>query len=210
MRIVCKMKDFYDYLVGKWGIDNKVVYNRNGILLKNEKKYLAFTGNEKYEACIGNYVTIDTKRGVMTYDSWKVRKDIKVPVYYSVLWFGDEVHLFGIELYRDQNGKVHSNWKELDTNAINEVYLKRKTEAPIELTFRSKNYIGYAEDYDIYEDPILAGTKYASLLDPEQTYLAIYSYLSRKNEKDVKDNRTNDEKIVCNGFDKKTSFRNIK
>jgi hypothetical protein len=60
------------------------------------------------------------------------------------------------------------------------------------------------------ENPVLMNSKITKLLNPEEIYLAIYSYISARNEKDIKDSRTNDEKIMSNGFDTKTSFRNVK
>ena len=46
------------------------------------------------------------------------------------------------------------------------------------------------------------------IISPHDIYIAISNFLSR--EKPVIDKRTDIQKIVGKGFDKKTSFRNVK
>jgi hypothetical protein len=46
------------------------------------------------------------------------------------------------------------------------------------------------------------------IISPHDIYVAISNFLSR--EKPVIDNRTDVQKIIGKGFDKKTSFRNVK
>ena len=60
------------------------------------------------------------------------------------------------------------------------------------------------------EKPILKGTKLSSLIDADEIYQSIYSYLSSLNDIDYKDNRIDIEKLQSVGFDKKISFRNVK
>ena len=40
MKIIDKKKDYYDYLSGIYGIDDKVVYDRRGAVVLNSEKSL--------------------------------------------------------------------------------------------------------------------------------------------------------------------------
>jgi hypothetical protein len=50
----------------------------------------------------------------------------------------------------------------------------------------------------------------ASSIPGEEIFKALYAYLSSLNDKDIVDNRTDVQKAESAGFDRKTSFRNVK
>ena len=202
MKIVSKIKDFYDYLVGKWGQDDKIVYVREGERLVNNNVYKASIADE---SCLQYWG--DTK----LYERIKIsnkRKHTGTEI--VVLWVGDECFKHVVTVSYDENDKLVSQWVKVEKSKymfIDFSGLKRESEAPVVWEVRSDFRFRLLERV---ENPNLTGTKYASMLDPEKVWLAIYSYISRNYEKKIVDNRTNDEKIECNGFDKKTSFRNVK
>ena len=66
------------------------------------------------------------------------------------------------------------------------------------------------DNKDVISNPILAGTPITSFIAPEEVYNELYAYISSLNDVDVIDNRTDIQKAESAGFDRKTSFRNIK
>lgn len=216
MRIICKTKDYYDYLVGKWGIDNKVIYNRD---------IKAIVDSDAYKFCDDNYINdVDFSEICFRLGLPKIPyegEDAKGYKFFSVaeLVIGDVLYKYKLTYTQDTNHKIKVHWGPCEKERITDTQ-REGIENPIYFRFYSVTFYHsfygfnpvnpYSSKPTAITYPILKGTKFAGLIDPEEAYLNIYSYLSRKNEKDISDNRTNDEKIVCNGFDKKTSFRNIK
>ena len=91
MKIISKFKDFYDYKVSKYGVDEKLVFNR--------KTYC-----EYFQALIGNIdnINIDTDYRISEDDfNKKLKEDIKVideKNIHKVLFIGEKViHLFFTE-----------------------------------------------------------------------------------------------------------------
>ena len=60
------------------------------------------------------------------------------------------------------------------------------------------------------ENPILAGTFIPGVIPPTDIWNALYEYLSSLRDKPFTDSRSDVQKLESAGFDKKTSFRNIK
>lgn len=59
-------------------------------------------------------------------------------------------------------------------------------------------------------NPILSGTFIPKLVPPTDIWLALYEYLSSLRDKPFSDTRSDIQKLESAGFDKKTSFRNVK
>lgn len=57
--------------------------------------------------------------------------------------------------------------------------------------------------------PIFKNTYVEHLINPKIMYDAIYEWLIYDSNKDINDTRSNKEHITSNGFDTKTSFRNV-
>jgi hypothetical protein len=213
MLIASKTKDFYDFMVGKWGIDRKVVYNRGNNKLIDSKYYKACVGMNEYKS----YWLFERIPQKDRHGNW-IRKTfhyLNEPKCLAILWTGDTYYVREVILYYDNNGVLCSEWQPFSGKqkwlfgiSNVELHLKRNSDAPV--YFEICGYDSHCCESTILENPILDGSKFVSFLNPEQVYLDIYSYISRRNEKEITDNRTNDEKIVCNGFDRKASFRNVK
>jgi hypothetical protein len=60
----------------------------------------------------------------------------------------------------------------------------------------------------LFKFPKLIDTGISKVLPPQEIYLMLCEWLGK--EKALVDNRTNEEKLLSAGFDKKISFRNIK
>ena len=60
------------------------------------------------------------------------------------------------------------------------------------------------------ENPILTGTFITKIVPPADIWQALYDYLSSLKDKPFTDTRTDVEKLESAGFNKETSFRNVK
>lgn len=71
-------------------------------------------------------------------------------------------------------------------------------------------YIAPNKDGDYDENPILADTWIPSLIPAEEVWNNISDFLLSIKEPKIVDNRTDVQHLESHGFDKKTSFRNVK
>ena len=71
-------------------------------------------------------------------------------------------------------------------------------------------YIKPDKDGNYKENPILDGTWIPSLISAEEVWNNITDYLLSIKEPPIIDNRTDIQHLESHGFDKKTSFRNVK
>ena len=60
------------------------------------------------------------------------------------------------------------------------------------------------------ENPILTGTIIPKIIPPTEIWQSIYEYLSLLRDKPFIDTRSDVQKLESAGFDRKTSFRNVK
>ena len=60
------------------------------------------------------------------------------------------------------------------------------------------------------ENPILAGTFIPKMIPPTDIWHSLYEYISSLRDKPFTDTRTDTQKLESAGFDRKTSFRNVK
>ena len=63
---------------------------------------------------------------------------------------------------------------------------------------------------DAIPNPILIGTPITSLIPPQEIYQDLSNYISSLNDIEIIDTRSDIQKAESAGFDRKTSFRNIK
>lgn len=196
MRIIDNKKDYYDYLMGVYGIDDMVVYDRRGstVFTKTEfeKLFIPHSDNQNIYAKevivkIGNKVYyFNRKNGD---DDWTMPNEID---YYR-------------HIEKDANPCLLSNFKS-----------KLKDDAPIELYYCYANpwrtYNIFKEKYrHLVTNPILKEFSFITKHIPaDDIWQLVYDWITKRNEPNVVDNRTDKEHIQSAGFDCKTSFRNIK
>lgn len=188
MKIISKYKDYYDYLQGIYGIDDKVILDRReGVCFPNNRFW--YPGVKQYDKDIiyicGNAydVASDTKGnrfvGKMLL-SLKHKLDRK----------GEKIYL------KESNGfsiPFHIAPYKTDFN--------EKYNCPI---LKSSIY------NDIERFPRLSDFNIQKILSAEDIFHMLYTWIESHKIIDPKDNRTNNEKIISAGFDLKSSFRNIK
>lgn len=181
MKIISKYKDYYDYLQGIYGIDNKIVLDRT-------------KGRVIYPATFDDYYSksIISICG-LTYD---VAVDEKGNAY------------VGKTLLHIPNIKIN---KEKTTVYIKDFFNSRTAYmlAPYKTNINEelKCPIIYGRDIVF---PRLSDFNIQKVLSAEKIYYMLYTWIESHKIINSNDTRTDSEKILSAGFDLKTSFRKIK
>lgn len=198
MKIISKYKDYYDYLMGIYGVDEKIVLDRTEFGTPDfySPRIVTFYIAGK---CIDGYwdgnvfYFGDDLRALCT-------RNGKKPSHYAewMMKWRKEAMREAVTVYngewRNSFQLAYPNFEE-DRKKINE-----KHGCPI---MCSANVAG-----DFIKFPKLEGLGIAGAIPPHEIYMELSSWLAPKDR--VNDNMTDTEKIIAAGFDKKTSFRNIK
>ena len=203
MKIISSYKDYYDYLVGIYGVDPLIVLDRrnfdSSIYLNNY-----FTDNYSfYKLIIGEYL-IDFV--VNTENNFYFGKDV--------------LNLKGVKEYHNKFTLDFINKHYNLDNAIKLKSFKRIIEfsvkpVKIERSFEKDIVIGILNNRNngfLYKYPILKSMNVNKFINADEIYQMIYDYLAKLNleKENIIDNRNDIEKLTSKGFDKKESFRKIK
>lgn len=206
-------KDYYDYLSGIYGIDENVVYDRREctILAKLDSPFFSYTRMEKDAP----KKEIRTREWVERHFNW-VTKFVATELF-CMLEIGLKWYFFKVERYLDETLSVHTDWTVTKTMEITKK--QRLDTAP--MTF-FKAYVDFSlrwrdnkidirvEQSDAITNPILIGTPIVSLIPAQDVYNDLYAHISSLNDITFIDTRTDIQKAESAGFDRKTSFRNVK
>lgn len=194
MKIISKYKDYYDHLQGAYGIDDKVVLDRRSAAQPN---LLLYTPSEpgKYERMVFficdriYYVVIDHTGRCYAGEDYK-----KYP-----FTFDGRRKL----AYISGQFSVDVSHPKTDVNTI--------LGCPILMS----NPYSYGS-YDYYDPrhfwfyPKLSPFKLAKELPAFEIYTELYAWIERNKDVSIPDNRSDVEKLESKGFDKRSSFRNVK
>ena len=205
-------KDYYDYLSGIYGIDEDIVYDR-----RNGYVFREFNAGEQY--FIKKKTWQDKPKQEVRGMHYEGDKYV-FGTYYRGLDFmivievGFTQYLFKIERYLNENDKVEMNirlvWKKESS--------EKKSAAPVSVIpveyyqfYRDKEprIQKYRMDQEI-QNPIFENTWVPSFIPADEMYNNVYDYLIKMREPNIVDNRNDVQKLESKGFDKKSSFRNIK
>lgn len=227
MKIIDNKKDYYDHLAGILGVDNLVVYDRRGSVVLGA------------ENNIPNDVQYYVSQKILTFDKpledkryWHLKSIIKQreletskhsysktwkegESYHFVLEVGYIHYRFEVERWLEENNResAHVEYRLIDT--IKDVR-KRYSDVPICIVPCDAQYSRWSHEERWKEmkgrvdNPILAGTFIPGMIPPTDIWNALYEYLSSLRDKPFTDTRSDIQKLESAGFDKKTSFRNIK
>lgn len=212
MKIISKYKDYYDYLQGVYGVDEKIVLDRRtDNIVRRHKLYFGIYEFEFVGICINDklYSGVYENETDSFWFGEDLRKFENKKSYFSIHNIFSSKKDSMICIYNDHQNFI-LNTQPIDCN-LNSIY-----DCPILLITDYEN-LKYAR-YDrlkissnsVYTYPILKEFNFASVLNPKEIYLEIYSWLSKKiTEKENKRNTKidNNQKIESKGFDPKTSFR---
>ena len=189
MKILSKYKDYYDYLQGIRGMDEKVILDRSeGKSVKEEfpkdgDKHVFIICGERYEIFYynGKYYTND-----------QLKSQGKQAVGASN--YGYKIHDYVPETVKKK--KWYFKW---DFNERKEDYSYIKCPI-VKATGRDTGRYN-----DFIEFPKLSDFNFASIISPEEMWNLLYNWQSQVPEHES--NQTNSDKIVSHGFDLKESFR---
>ena len=198
MKIIGKIKDYYDYLVGVYGIDDKLILDRteffptSRFISPNDSKVIFFICGYQVEGLYRNgkfYYGDDLAKFEKRKD-WKWR-----------YWNQDNKDYYTVKINRVGKDEYISILKKPILDNTNE-----KLDCPILIynIFGEYEYKGYK----LSKFPILKDYDLVNVFQPEKLWQMIYDFLSKT--KDVPNLQTDKEKIISKGFDYKHSFRNTK
>lgn len=191
MRIISKFKDYYDYLQGIYGIDEKLILDRTEYTPMVYKP----SGLSYSEIIIGDY---------LIHGLW----------YNDNIYYGEEIETLNIitfdkRFYQSVDDKKdyylikHGNFGYL--KILKEPMLLTDSPAYIHnCPILIKNWDGYKKN------PILKEYLLNKVYSPFEIWLLLSEFLGKLNTNYIQSIQSNTEKIISHGFDLKTSFRNIK
>ena len=191
MKIIDNKKDYYDYLSGIWGIDDKVVFDRRGSRVCED-------------------AVEDMK---MSPDEWGGFEvvDCYVKIGGWVYGFGKDAGSGRMMLMKKIVG---GRWRErIDTgNPVEYGKFPMRKELPddiVSMYYRIFKTNGFHRSVTI-SNPLLGQFDFIKkYIPPEEAWQKIYDCISKMNDKEIIDSRSDIEHLESAGFDRKTSFRNM-
>ena len=212
-------KDYYDYIQGSMGIDEKVIYDRrNSSCLTNFSYSFDFPTEYELYFTKKRFKCDAPKKEINRWSSasfkyrnksWKhVEKMMEGTIYHLLLEVGYHQFLFEIERYIDENNELNVDVSMVQHKTVDKN--NKKSKEPLCLMFRHGWYHGRG-DFDLeVKNPILKNTWIPKFISAQDMWNMIYEYISSLNDKEIVDTRTNEQHIESHGFDKKISFRHRK
>jgi hypothetical protein len=201
MKIICRVKDYYDFVPYELNDTSDLTYDRsNCVLLKEDlfdwllpdytrfryNYFLVEIGFVQYVFHIESVTEVIGKENALT-GTFKLSKV-----------FNENIHIFKepITIVREIAKKFkiggYYNLREKDFRSIHDFDFNK------------------IQENDIKSNPIFRETKFPSIINPKEIYINLLNYLSaQKNDLSYSTPMTDVEKAENHGFDKITSFRNL-
>ena len=224
MKIIDRNKDYYDYLQGIWGQDPKAVYVRSGSKVFSADDRPVFLSKEipdGVHAWQGELVLtcgftehriyLENSRDRLLIEQFIKRTVERAPDGAPLMldcsvktWMRGCPAFYGVH---------HSNMQAKDEFIRTTV--KMLTDKPDPLLRRRygngyKSLVhGIPDIRTHYDNPILSSFP-LTVIPAGEVFVGIQDFLLNRSEPDTTDRRTDTEKLEAAGFDRKTSFRNIK
>jgi hypothetical protein len=227
MKIIDKKKDYYDFLAGVYGMDEMVVYDRRGSVVVNSEKVL-LDGMDYYfspkilffDKPLVEKIYWDLKGVLRLREAASMDRSLRKTwkeggVYHFILEVGRIHYRFEVERWIENgcHDSAHVEYRLIDT--LRDVVVRHSDVPmciiPCQVEYRWwTNEEQWKASKQRVNNPILAGTFIPKLISPSEIWSALYEYLSSLNDKPIIDTRSDIQKLESAGFDKKTSFRNVK
>lgn len=202
MKIISNFKDYYDYLQGIYGQDEKVVYERlcecsNGCEPRTWSKVPNLNFNQEIWP---------------TYHTLAICNVMyRVAIYNSKFYHNEEVDelkplikKFNLHHPQLSHMSVAQDFYE-NTKYFRTPIDRRKTD----INTKYNCPIIYIDSYSwLYKNVKLSQFGIGSIYPADKLFEDIYNFITK--DPIIVDTRTDIQKLECAGFDKKTSFRNIK
>ena len=221
MKIISQFKDFYDYKVAKYGLDEKLVFDRRNPVVVHEKTLISEGKLEEDDSdtlalhsvlYIGNNPVhiFGTKNKIYTHFDLVDEESLDTYYYYYenvYVKFNDGKKLkiitefnYVCHYVKPDDEKI-SNWDQLSTKPI--ILIQRFYDENIKVPRKTAQRILREQ---VYINPPL--NKMGLYIDPDWVWQSLVEFLSAlKTETEQSPEMANDLKIQSKGFDRKTSFR---
>jgi hypothetical protein len=218
MLVISNFKDYYDFLIGKYGIDKKIVFNRTNFETTtfyniNCSSYPSHI--YEHERCIYFYWLVICSKLFLVMEEEKKSKilseeDLNDQRIWNQLMYSSMDFLTFKK--RNQRSKDMILKSFLNVEEKDLIKIHKKIKSPIFMISRTGiyNHVSYVEIFE--RCPNLSKIKGIPLLIPaEQLYVDIVSFIGNviNSDEDKIVNISNKDKIVKGGFDLVTSFRNM-
>lgn len=205
MKIISKYKDYYDYLQGIYGVDEKLVLDRTKFT-----KTVTFDSTYQQYKIIKFYICDWLIEGVIYNNKLLFGKDIKQIAYnyndnpeYNRWNYKKDTDEY-YQIYNSMNlnkysysiEKVLKEPQKLSENKS----INIKVNCPIIIEILKK-------DYGMF--PILKDYNLVDVFSPQDIWIMLSEWIAKSNDKQIVDNRTDVQKLEGKGFDSKTSFRKM-
>lgn len=191
MKIISKFKDYYDYLVGIYGVDEKLVLDRTEFTSPS----IELTENSKVRFYICGFIVEGLfKNGKFLYQDELIpycKEHNKRRFWWNSYMYEDFYHI------NDQYILKKPIKSKVDHN--------EKLKCPILKVEIMKKL--FNDDNNFSKFPILKAYDFHKVFSAEEIWLMLSEWLGR--ERPIVNKLTNNEKIITHGFDLKTSFRNL-
>lgn len=216
MIILGKYKDYYDYLVGVYGRDENVVFDRKEVVILNNNTddfHNPLWYKEKFTKEKSS--SPDTRKSASKMYKWSIKNpyiDLSQPhgkLYYVGIEIGFKLYKFMVERYLDEADNLCIEPKLLEVTEIS----NKMGKSPISLIpyyDRCYGIYGFQLRPDINaikENPIMCDTWIPKFIPADEIYNNICDYLIASKDKKIIDTRTDVQKAQSHGFNKE-SFRN--
>jgi hypothetical protein len=207
MKIISKFKDYYDYLQGIYGIDEKLILDRTEFYRTpkfppNGLVNIYICGYEYEGVCLNGQYYWESDIEKIALKSKKRRYWIRG---------GDEKDYYTVDLKLSNQSLTQVLKKRVNSvvnDKLNYPILINVLGGELGLTYKHRDYHYFEHHQEFSKFPILADYGFQRVLPAEDLWIQLSNWLSRT--KDIPNNQTNKEKILSAGFDLKTSFRNVK
>ena len=202
MKIIDNKKDYYDYLMGIYGIDEKIVYDRRTSITKD---YFFKSNGYEFEqgkTPLDNAYEMILRVGNMQY-VFSRNKDT------NFKWVMPKISYRGYYRGYMQQVETINNPRRISDEELEEM---KDNDCPIvlKLYYSDKRAYWYDRGGIVIKNPILSTFGVIPKFIPaNEIWENVYDFISHKNDKKIVDNRTDVEKLESHGFDKRTSFRNM-
>lgn len=193
MKIISPYKDYYDYLQGIWGQDDKRILERKTIY-KHDPNPESF---EFFRIWFCNWqIDILCDNG-----SYIVSANEKEKYKSPKQWYSRFVNPDYIDIDIKHTGKYAINILKNPLKHDKRTSKNKDCPIIIEINPHKKNS-------ELIKWPLLKDIGFSRVFSAEEAFLEIEKFITPQDN--FSDKRTDPEKILSNGFDMRTSFRNTK
>lgn len=191
MKIISKWKDYYDYLQGKYGIDDLIVYDRRGDeFIKHNFDTDHMVKSLEFHICNRVY-TVHEYKGEFYH------------------FYEDILRLDKI-LEEDYKRTLLTYWSGKPSRWSNEENYNQKYNGVSTLNIQHRKPVLLKTYYGL-KLPLLSSYNFHKIIPPEDMFNQVYSFISwLKDNPEIPNKQSDLEKLLSHGFDKKKSFRHRK